>query len=312
MGGTPTPILNECLEEAVARLLELTQLMADTGGVVDGIGEAAHHLDEVATSGDATGMHDAVVAVTVTAERISHELDVEEDAANAALHELGEQATETAAAIERVLSGVRQHAAHLVEVRGQVVTSLDTVLGATRDGFGELAQAVAAYQAGLEAALTRADELFEGLQTAVNDAHDRLQRRYDKWDEALGRLASGALEATRGVAAGVHESAAVLGREVVEFANAAIDHHNTAVLALRRGFTAEDAADAATSGSSGPWMDTFTMPLAEAVQEVEAAGDDLDSWSASEVVDLTQLDLAGVRAANRVADLVARVAPARP
>jgi hypothetical protein len=79
VGGSPSPILNQCLEEAVGRLIELTQWMADTGEVVDAIEKAAH--------------------------------------------DLGEQAAETASAIERVLSGVRRHGAHLAEVRGQVVAS---------------------------------------------------------------------------------------------------------------------------------------------------------------------------------------------
>lgn len=234
---------------------------------------------------------------------------MEEEAAIASLQDLAERATETSSAIERVLSGVRTHAGHLAEVRGQLVGSLDAVMDSSREGFAELAQSVAAYQASLEAALTKAQELLQGLQGAANDAHDRLQDKHNKWNDALGRLASGALETTREVAVGIQESGAALGREVVELANAAIDHHNTAVLALRRGFTGEDPSGA---GAAGPWMETLTNPLATAVQDVDAEGGVLEAARSAEAQELTQLDLAGVRAANRIADLVARVAPALP
>lgn len=309
MGGTPSPILNQCLEEAVARLLGLTQWMADTGEVVDGIGEAAHALDEAAASEDATHLHDAFVEAASTADRIGQELDVEEEAAIASLPDLGQQATETAAALDRVLSSVRRHAGQLAEVRGQIVGKLDAVLDSSREGFAQLAQSVAAYQAALEAALTQVEELWQGLQGAVTDAHDGLQEKHDQWNDALGRVATAALDTTRAVASGVQESGGALGREVVELANAVIDHHNTAVLALRRGFTDEDPSG---TGAAGPWLQTLTAPLAAAVQDVDGAGGAIEAARAAEVQELTQLDLAGVRAANRIADLVARVAPALP
>jgi hypothetical protein len=309
VGGTPSPILNQCLEEAVERLLHLTRLMADTGQVVDGIGEAAHAIDQAAASPDATGVHEAIVAAASAADQVRERLDVEEDASNSSLADLGGQASETAAAIESVLSGVRRHAGQLAELRGRLLSNVDAVLGSSREGFAELAQAVTAYQAGVEAALTKADELMQGLQAAVNDAHDRLQRRRDTWSVALEALSAGALETTSGVAAGVLETSAVLGREVVELANDAIDHHNTAVLALRRGFTDDDPS---TAGGPDHWMETWATPLAGVVEEANLAGQALESVASEQVRELTQLDLACVRAAQRIADLVARVAPALP
>jgi hypothetical protein len=312
VGGTPPPILNQCLEEAVGRLVEVTRWMADTGEVVDAIDASARTIGALAAGDEAVAVHDACVKATATTERIRQEMDVEEDAVSASLQELGEQAAEAASAIERLLATVRQHATHLAEVRGSLVGNVDAVLDSSRQGFEELAQAMAEYQDGLEAALAGAESLLRDLQGAVNAAHDGMDKSHGQWEEAMGRLAGGALETTREVAAGVQETAAVLGRDVVEFANDAIDLHNAAVLALRRGFL-EDAADPSTGTASGSaWTGEFPAPIETAVQDVDDAGAAIEDAASESAQALRLLETEAWRAVNRVSDPVARITPIFP
>lgn len=314
MGGTPAPVLNECLEEAVGRCLEVTRWMSDTGEVADAIAEGARQLGLLTASDEAQAVHEACTSAGAAVGRLRDELDVEEDALASSLSGLAGQVKEASDAIGHLLAGVREHAGLLADVRQSVTESVEGALDGSRTGFDELAQAVAAYAAALDDALEQAADVLEPLRDAVRAARAHLERAQEKWTAALGRLSANAIDTTREMAAGVDAAMGALGREAVEFANHAIDRHNLAVLALRRGYTEESSDPYPDPSTPAPtaWLTAFVDPLSSAAETLEAAEAAAQETLTAEVDALAQEEIAARRAALGVDQQVGRVAPSLP
>lgn len=303
MGGTP--ILNQCLDEAVRLCQELTQWSAETEGEAGSVLEHAKDVDALLAGEDADGLHDAYVEAVATIGRIRKGLEDQADTTSESLEALAGRARYATTTLDRLLASVRDHAAHLAELRGRILAEFDADLGRSGTAFEQLAQAVEAYRAGLETALDRAAGDLAHLRDQVTSTEERIERSLGELTPELGSLATEAFGVTRGVTGGSAMVSSTLGREVVQFCHNAINRHNLAVLALRRGFT----EDSSSGEPSATWMSQFLAPAWEAGEALDDARSEAEHTVTAATETLSEALGSAAQSCDATTEGVGRVMP---
>ena len=256
--------LNELLEEAVQRSTELAERATAAAASAAGLLEGASALGEMAVE-EARTLHqemaDALAALGHARERV----DTEADRAASVLEDLPARADAAEGAVRLLLSGVRQDAAHLGEVRLSLLTRMRESSEKADVELQELARRAQELQERLDARLQEAEDHVARLRSAVADGRTQLAAEQSTLREAISSLAVLGDEKAHGFADSLHALLVILGRNVVEFVNTLVPSHNEALQKLRTGFTDESPGAGAPDET---WVEEKLKPLRDAVKEL--------------------------------------------
>lgn len=254
--------INALLEEAVRRSTELAERAkaaeVETGAVLQGAtalqafstdeAEALHHA-----------MTDALDAIHVARDRIGEE----GRRIGAALDDVPARADTTESAVTRLLAGVREDAAHLLELRSRL---LDRANESTRQAdadLQELARSVSDLEVRLNSGLLEATGQVDRLREAVVNGRAALEEEHGRMTEEIQALAVLAMDQARAFTATLHAVMLTLGRRLVELCNVAVDGHNAAMIEVRGGLT-----DDSPNGPMETWISGALEPVRAALQDL--------------------------------------------
>lgn len=286
-------VLNQLLEEAIRRSTELTaRAEAATVEATETL-EGATALGSLAFE-EAEALHDEMAEALEAIGHARAQVEFESDRASSALEELPARANTTQSAVLELLTGVREDVAALSDLRARLLSRVDQSTQEADLELRDLGNRVQELQGRLESRLTEAAAQVNRLRTVVDEGRTHLgvdvfegfrfavgARHLRNAIQALGQLG---IDIAREFDASLHAVALVLGRNVVECLNHALESHNDAFMALRTGLTSESPLTSAPDFSE-TWVREALQPIPDAVAEstdlLQPAGELLEDSATS-------------------------------
>jgi DNA repair exonuclease SbcCD ATPase subunit len=238
-----TPILNELLEEAANRCLELTERAAGAGQALETLADASDTLrSRLANEGDEASRH--LQELVSRLDGAQTRLETSASNAGTAFDTLGAKAAELQARVGQLVEQVRRSAGALESREDDLSTRLQARGEETQRAYQELEQHVADLQAAADTQLGEAAQALDAFRGAVDGARQDLGEAQTRLLEAMARVEAAAWEQTQAYVASVQACLQSAAQTLVEMGNRILAAHNEAVTEVRRK-VAEEAAQAA-------------------------------------------------------------------
>jgi hypothetical protein len=256
------PVINQLLEEAVQRTVELTGRADSAAADALQVYEQATALGQLATQ-EAEALHQDL---TKAVEAVSHlHSQIEQAAAHAkgALDLLPAAADGAETELRELLSGFHADVAHLNELNSRIVGDVDRSTQQVEGDFNHLGGSIQQFHSTLDAQLNDVEARVDTLRQAVHEARTHLNEERAQLSRAIQAQGELALADAEVLGACMQAATVLIARKVVDVCNHTIGLHNTNCSALRTGVTGDTPTSSADPTET--WVHEAVQPILDEV-----------------------------------------------
>jgi chromosome segregation ATPase len=231
VGGTP--LLNQLLEEAAGKCLELRdQASTATHSLDDLHKRAVSARESLSDEGEET--HHAIEEIVQKVEAAQGRLETANGNAQTSFEALAARAGEVRTQVDQLLAQVKASVSALEAREDELSARLDTAQDGAEHEFEALSQRVHDLQGQADARLQEASSAITLFRESVETARQDFGAAQTRFLQAADQLEAAAWAETQAYTASVQTFLHDAATTCVEMGNRIVDAHNEAVVALRK------------------------------------------------------------------------------